>query len=159
MVSVRLLPIDAGLAAALGSFEASYGLRLNDSALVGGVVGQVLGMGSSAPWGGYLAADPATEAVVGTCAFKGAPDERGAVEIAYYTFAPFEGRGYAGAMVQALLGVAAATPEVRQVVAHTMPEANASTRVLERAGFRFAGEVEDPEDGPVWRWERLPTDE
>jgi hypothetical protein len=26
--------------------------------------------------------------------------------------------------------------------------------VLEKNGFRFVGEAEDPEDGPVWRWER-----
>ena len=41
-------------------------------------------------------------------------------------------------------------PTVR---AHTLPEANASTRVLTKCGFEFVGEVTDPEDGQVWRWE------
>ena len=31
---------------------------------------------------------------------------------------------------------------------------NASTRVLTKCGFRHIGQVIDPEDGPVWRWER-----
>jgi RimJ/RimL family protein N-acetyltransferase len=41
------------------------------------------------------------------------------------------------------------------VIAHTLPEENASNRALRRNGFRLAGEVEDPEDGRVWRWEKL----
>ena len=46
---------------------------------------------------------------------------------------------------------------VRLVRAHTLPERNASTRVLEKNGFRLVGPVVDPEDGPVFRWERLPA--
>ncbi len=38
--------------------------------------------------------------------------------------------------------------------AHTLPAPNASTRVLAKCGFERTGEVEDPEDGLVWRWER-----
>jgi len=44
--------------------------------------------------------------------------------------------------------------QVRVVRAHTLPEANASTRVLTKCGFQRIGEVIDPEDGLVWRWER-----
>jgi hypothetical protein len=40
------------------------------------------------------------------------------------------------------------------VVAHTLPEENASNRALRSGGFEFAGEVSDPEDGLVWRWEK-----
>jgi hypothetical protein len=36
----------------------------------------------------------------------------------------------------------------------TLPEENASNKALKRNGFGFAGEVDDPEDGLVWRWER-----
>jgi RimJ/RimL family protein N-acetyltransferase len=42
--------------------------------------------------------------------------------------------------------------EVERVVAHTLPEGNASTAVLRRLGFVQAETVEDPEDGTVWRW-------
>ncbi|HEX8233611.1 MAG TPA: GNAT family N-acetyltransferase [Caulobacteraceae bacterium] len=103
------------------------------------------------PWGSYLAWDG--EAPVGSCAYKSAPDARGAVEIAYYTFPAFEGRGYAKGMIAALRELAARSGAAL-VFAHTLPERNASGAALEREGFAFAGEVIDPEDGPVWRWER-----
>ncbi|HET9639811.1 MAG TPA: GNAT family N-acetyltransferase [Allosphingosinicella sp.] len=103
------------------------------------------------PWGSYLAHDGDTP--VGLCAFKAAPDAAGAVEIAYMTFPAFEGRGHAVAMAAALtdMAFAAGAP---LVVAHTLPEENASSRALRRNGFTFAGDRVDPEDGPVWRWER-----
>jgi ribosomal-protein-alanine N-acetyltransferase len=110
-------------------------------------------LGAPPEWVGHLAADATTGVVVGTCAFKGPPVD-GVVEIAYFTFPAFEGRGYGGAMAGALVARAAAAGEVRTVRAHTLPEPNASTRILERLGFAHLGTVEDPEDGPVWRWER-----
>jgi len=113
-------------------------------------------LGESAPadWGGFLAADPDSRFVVGTCAYKGPPDEGGAVEIAYFTFPPYEGRGFATAMAGALADRAAVSGRVRRLRAHTLPEPNASSRLLEKLGFSFLGEVVDPEDGPIWRWER-----
>ena len=44
--------------------------------------------------------------------------------------------------------------KVSIVRAHTLPERNASCRVLTKCGFKLIGEVNDPEDGPVWRWEK-----
>ena len=40
---------------------------------------------------------------------------------------------------------------VTAVIAHTLPERNASNRVLEKAGFRFDGEVEEAGEA-VWRF-------
>jgi [ribosomal protein S5]-alanine N-acetyltransferase len=40
------------------------------------------------------------------------------------------------------------------VRAHTRPTPNASTPVLTKCWFARVGDVVDPEDGPVWRWER-----
>lgn len=102
------------------------------------------------PWGCYLAEIDGR--VVGTCAFKSAPTGAGEVELAYMTFPAYEKRGHATAMAGALARIAeaaGATP-----IAHTLPEENASNKALGRNGFSFAGEVEDPEDGLVWRWER-----
>ena len=110
--------------------------------------------GATTPWVGYLALEGPMRRVVGTCGFKGGPDADGAVEIAYFTFPGEEGRGVAAAMAEALVGMASASgPEVAVVRAHTLPERNASCRVLEKVGFHHAGDVIDPEDGPVWRWE------
>ena len=52
----------------------------------------------------------------------------------------------------ALVNFAYNHPAVRLVRAHTLPVANASTRVLTKCGFQKAGEIIDPNDGPVWRW-------
>ena len=102
-----------------------------------------------APWGCYLARLGGEW--VGTCAFKAAPAE-GAVEIAYMTFPAFEGRGHATAMA-AVLSEIAGTAGILPF-AHTLPEENASNRALRRNGFVYGGEVMDPEDGLIWRWER-----
>jgi len=104
-------------------------------------------------WGGYFAIDPSTREVVGSCAFKAPPTPAGAVEIAYFTYPDFKGHGYATSMAKKLIALAGRSPLVRCVIALTMPERNASNRVLEKVGMRFDGEVIDPEDGRVWRWQ------
>ena len=103
--------------------------------------------------GGCLAVDEVSGLVVGSCAFKGPPLEDGTVEIAYYTFGRYEGRGYAKGMARALISVALSSRLVRRVIAHTLPKRNPSTSVLRRAGMSFVGEIRDPEDGLVWRWQ------
>ena len=105
------------------------------------------------PWGSYIAY--AGETAVATGAFKSAPDETGIVEIAYMTFPAHEGNGYARAMVPTLYAMAI-EHGASLVVAHTLPEENASNRALRSSGFAFAGEVSDPEDGLIWRWEKRP---
>ena len=154
MPPIQLLPIDADLAESLasGTFEATYSVTVSDLDPTLGIVRQTLAMPAlaSEPWGGYLTVGSDMGEVVGMCAFKSAPSS-GAVEIAYYTFPAFEGRGYATAAANALVAVAA-SGGVATVVAHTLPEPNASTRALQRVDFAFAGSVVDPEDGPVWRW-------
>ena len=45
----------------------------------------------------------------------------------------------------------------RIVRAHTRPENVASVRVLAACGFKLLGEVIDPEDGLVQRWELVPS--
>jgi len=162
---VVLIPITAALAHTVGdeaAFESSCGATLGvASAAVRDVVDatRAFHVRISPPpeYGGYLAADARTRQVIGGCGYKGGPDAAGEVEIAYGTFAPFEGRGYAKAMARALVEHAVALGAPR-LIAHTLPEVNASGSILRGLGFRQVGTViADPEDGPVWRWE-LPTD-
>jgi hypothetical protein len=54
-------------------------------------------------------------------------------------------------MIEALVGLAARSGATT-VIAHTLPENNASNGALRAEGFGFSGQVLDPEDGPVWRW-------
>jgi ribosomal-protein-alanine N-acetyltransferase len=114
--------------------------------------------GIEPPWGGYLALDPSTGVVLGTCGFKGPPGQDGAVEIAYFTFPGREGKGIGTAMALALSRLASREPGVRLLRAHTLPEPNASGKILTRVGYRHTADVVDPEDGPVWRWEREPME-
>jgi RimJ/RimL family protein N-acetyltransferase len=108
---------------------------------------------TSPPWTGFLAVDRSQSLVIGMCGFKAPPDSEGLVEIAYGTFPKFEGRGVATSMATLLVERARQETSVRRVIAHTLPETNASTRVLEKNGFAHTGPVIDPEDGLVWRWE------
>jgi ribosomal-protein-alanine N-acetyltransferase len=108
----------------------------------------------SNPWlPGFGVVDRASGAVVGSAGFKGGPDAHGMVEIAYGIVPSYQNRGYATEVTELLVEWALARDGVRVVRAHTLPSANASTRVLTKCGFAFQGEVEDPEDGRVWRWE------
>ena len=85
--------------------------------------------------------------------FQSNPNGQNEVEIAYHTFSRFESQGYATAMAYEMFGIAKRVGNaVSCVVAHTLPEVNASTSVLKKNGFEFAGEMIDPEDGKVWRW-------
>jgi [ribosomal protein S5]-alanine N-acetyltransferase len=90
---------------------------------------------------------------VGACMFKGPPAD-GVVEIAYGIDPDQQGKGYATEAAQALFAYALASGEVRLVLAHTLPDSTASKRVLAKSGFRHVGEMIDPEDGLVWRFER-----
>jgi RimJ/RimL family protein N-acetyltransferase len=107
------------------------------------------------PWRhGFFIIEKQSGEIVGGAGFKGAPDADGMVEIAYGVVPSREGRGYATEAARSLIHFAASEPSVRTIRAHTLPEANASTRVLAKCGFVHVGPVVDSEDGPVWRWER-----
>jgi RimJ/RimL family protein N-acetyltransferase len=136
-------------------FAAEYEVRLH--AVAQEVAEQSLAFMKSFPretspdWFGYLVAEDETRQMVGVCTLKGPPVE-GTVEIAYFTFPGFEGRGIGTEMARFLVDRAGTLAGVAAVAAHTAPESNASTRILEKIGMRFVGEVLE-EGAPVWRWE------
>ncbi len=107
------------------------------------------------PWRhGFGVVHMASGKVIGAAGFKGPPGADGVAEIAYGIVPEYQGRGYATEVAAALVEFAQKSGRVRIARAHTLPEANASTRVLTKCGFEFVGEVNDPEDGQVWRWEK-----
>jgi RimJ/RimL family protein N-acetyltransferase len=89
---------------------------------------------------------------VGIGSYKGPPID-GVVEIAYAVLPEHQGKGYATAAARAMVEHAFGSGEVSRVIAHTLPQGAASQRVLGKAGFRHTGEILDPEDGLVWRFE------
>jgi ribosomal-protein-alanine N-acetyltransferase len=143
---MTLLPITPELEFDCSNYETVSGLLME-------VIESTLERGSGPPWCGYLALTQDQE-VVGTCAFKGPPDERGEVELAWFTFPHYENRGVGTRMARLLVELAEASGDGVVLVAHTLPEQNSSTRICEHAGFTFDGEVDLPEDGTVWRWRR-----
>jgi ribosomal-protein-alanine N-acetyltransferase len=151
-------------------------LHLMDAALAGDdKLARALGHDVVAGWAMYtgalertrdaLAADPGASEwgarffvsgnppeLVGWGGFKGPPRD-GVVELGYEIAESRRGRGLATAATRAMLAEAFSTKEVSSAIAHTLPERNASTRVLEKAGFSFDGD--DDQDGEyVWRWRR-----
>lgn len=92
--------------------------------------------------------------VIGVASFKGPPDEDGVVEIAYGIVPSHAGQGYATEAATALVQFAVERVDVCTIRAHTRLDGHASMRVLAKCGFHRLGEVEDPEEGRVLRWER-----
>src|SRR5262249_42163098 len=165
MRNISLLPIDGNtvptLEAGAKKFVASLGAKVGSSeTLVREVVEQTLAMMTTAPreprWGGYLTVDVDSATVVGACGFKTGPSADGSGEIAYYTFPGVEGQGFATAMAEKLIDLALSSPSVRLIIAHTLPEPNASGHILTKVGMQWMGEVHDPEDGKIWRWQYRP---
>jgi ribosomal-protein-alanine N-acetyltransferase len=154
--ALDLIPVNHSLAARLAAGEQVEPLAgMTVPSLVQEVAAAQAALyektGAAPPWIGYLARDPDGGMLVGFCSFKDQPHE-GQVEIAYFTFPEHEHQGYGLAMAGALVEIAFQAPAVTHILGHTLPERNASTRILSRLGFEFAGPVTDPEDGTVWRW-------
>lgn len=100
------------------------------------------------PWVGYLVERGGE--FVGACAFKSLP-VNGEVEIAYFTFPGYEGQGVATHMAKHLIEIAHHNG-VSRVKAQTLPEKNASVKILVKLDFTLLGTVIHPEDGEVWDW-------
>jgi [ribosomal protein S5]-alanine N-acetyltransferase len=110
------------------------------------------------PWEhGFAIVHRDSQSVIGGAGFKGPPDQESKVEIAYGIVPSYQRCGYATEAAAALVAFAFDSGRVRLIRAHTLPTSNASTRVLAKCGFLHIGEVMDPEDGLVWRWERTQT--
>ena len=77
--------------------------------------------------------------VIGDIGTHGPVDEAGSVEIGYGLAAPSRGQGYGSEAVAAVTEWLLNQPGVRQVRAHTLTSNAPSRRVLEKAGFTYAG--------------------
>lgn len=109
---------------------------------------------ASQPWWTYLIIHHDHQRLVGTCGYKGPPDQ-GVVEIGYEIVTDYRGQGLASEAAGLLVNRALQEPTVERVWAHTLEGPNASTRVLEKMNFRKL-ETLETEEGRVWKWEYLP---
>lgn len=156
--AIELIPLDLELADALAAGDRAFygeaGVEDRLGKMIAGMAQMQAALyrktGAQAPWIGYLARDPEHQALVGGCSFVGRKGDQ--VEIAYFTFPGLEGRGVAGRMAAALVAMAWEDAALSEIIAHTLPQENASTRVLQRLGFARAGEAMDADEGAVWLW-------
>ncbi len=107
--------------------------------------------GGDARWWSWLPILIAENTLVGNCEYKGSPKE-GIVEIGYEVAVDYRGIGYATEIARALINHAFAEESIMEIVAHTLPEENASVRILKNCGFGFIEVINDPEDGQIWKW-------
>lgn len=103
-------------------------------------------------WWTYLPILKSENLLIGSGGYKGKPDENGRVEIGYEVALHYRKRGLATEMAEALIDFAFRNESVSTVIAHTLPEENASVKVLRKCGLQLMGE--DREDGGEreWRW-------
>jgi ribosomal-protein-alanine N-acetyltransferase len=80
------------------------------------------------------------DVIVGNAGFKGAPDQRGEVELGYGIETDQRRKGYAVRAVELLLARAAREPAVSSVLAIINPDNDASIGVITKAGFEPDGE-------------------
>ncbi len=103
-------------------------------------------------WWTYLFVHKPDRTLIGLGGFKGPVTEDGMVELGYAIAPGYRRRGLAREATLGMIDYAFAQTAVTRVDAHTLPERNASTGVLEKVGMRFVETVQDPQDGEVWRW-------
>ncbi len=104
-------------------------------------------------WASFFVVHTEDRELLGTCGFKGSPNEEGMVEIGYEIREDYRLQGLATEAAKGLMAYAFADSEVTKVWAHTLAFANPSSLMLKKLNFNFLGQFEDPEDGDIWRWE------
>ena len=104
-------------------------------------------------WNSYLFIHPIDKVLIGNGGFKGEPDNSGQIEIGYEIASEYWNRGFATEAVRGMVDFAFAYEHVLAVVAHTLAGTNASNRVLQKVGMTFISEIDDPDDGKIWRWQ------
>lgn len=104
-------------------------------------------------WWTYLVIHIKDNLLIGSCGYKGEPDQNGTVEIGYEIKNTYRNRGYGKEVAQLLTQHALDSGLVTRVIAHTLPFENPSTSVLKGVGYQMTSEVQDEADGLVWKWE------
>jgi RimJ/RimL family protein N-acetyltransferase len=109
---------------------------------------------SSARWVAHLAVDADSGIPVGHAGFHGPPDESGMVEMGYSVRPDLRRRGYARAIVRAMLAWGRAEPDARVLRASISPDNVASLATIAGFGFEQVGDQWDDEDGLELLFER-----
>ena len=140
--------VDGDLAAASAEAGAPLSQYLVDEAWLWRIrLADIAADPAAAAWVARAAVAEPEGVVVGHAGFHGPPDAEGVVEVAYSVDPAHRRKGYAKAMLRALLERADADPAVTAVRASIRPDNVASRATIAGSGFKKVGEQWDPEDG------------
>jgi RimJ/RimL family protein N-acetyltransferase len=153
-VTVRLRPISPQAAEAILAGRRPDDVRVAADYPTEFSVGVAQAVGTGSPLGPFFIHRADDDVVVGEIGsgFEG----DGVVQIGYAVVRSGWGRGYATAAVRELVELARRDPRIERIIAHHPLDRPASGRVLEKAGFRLVGEIEDEHEGiplRVLEWE------
>jgi [ribosomal protein S5]-alanine N-acetyltransferase len=104
-------------------------------------------------WWTYFPVHKLDNTLIGSGGYKGKPTADGTVELGYEIAPNYRNRGLATEMTKGLIDHAFSDDRVELIIAHTLGQDNPSTRVLQKCGFDKVEEINDPEDGLIWKWE------
>lgn len=145
------------------SAEAELGGRFPSSEIVPPLMADALdyflGIASASPesaaWGARAYVTVDTRVIAGLGGFTGPPDDQGFVMMGYSVFPAMQRQGYASEAARALADWAMSQPGITGIRATISPRNIASERVAAYAGLRRTDAMEDdPDEGPVFVWER-----
>lgn len=104
-------------------------------------------------WWTYFPIHKQDNKLIGSGGYKGKPTADGTVEIGYEISPDYRNRGLATEMAKGLIENAFKDKRVNSIIAHTLGNENPSTKVLQKCGFEKVLEINDPDDGLIWKWE------
>jgi RimJ/RimL family protein N-acetyltransferase len=95
-------------------------------------------------WYWLLHSEPGLPTVVGSGGLLGDPRLLDATEIGYSVLPQYQNAGFATEAVAAIVRWSFQSKCLTRILAHTFPDLRGSIRVLEKNGFEFSGEGEEP---------------
>lgn len=104
-------------------------------------------------WWTYLPKHKKDNKIIGSGGYKGKPTLAGTVELGYEIALDYRNQGLATEMTMGLIEHAYKDSRVKLILAHTLGYENPSTSVLKKCGFKKVDEMNDPDDGLIWKWE------
>jgi [ribosomal protein S5]-alanine N-acetyltransferase len=104
-------------------------------------------------WWTYFPVHKEDNMLIGSGGYKGKPTNEGMVEIGYEIATAYRNRGLATEMAHQLIEHAFHNERVKMIIAHTLGLDNPSTRVLQKCGFKKVEELNDAQEGIIWKWE------
>ena len=109
--------------------------------------------GEEKGWLTYFPIHKKDNKLIGSGGYKGRPTNEGTVELGYEIAFEYRNRGLATEMAKGLIENAFKDSRVSSIIAHTLRQENPSTKVLTKCGFDKIEEINDPDDGLMWKWE------